>query len=291
MTIEANSAQTNVGGLIGYGKDIYSLYWNTVEATVKAPNANYVAGVIGQLENNGGRFHLYRTLVSADVTGKDYVGAMIGYSGAYQPVGTNGTYSGLYCDLIAANLKVTKDQNAATASYVYSNEAGKDKVPATLGASSPYPYRQRLWDGSSITYGYTEGADGTAKETKVPVTEQTFQWSNNKEAVLKYWKDEAEEAGYAKENNGNAYALVSEKALKSTRLYSGGSYSLELSVYAGTVDENNKVTFADNETLLASNSKYNWYGLYEDMTNTWNDGEAKAHYLYLPGTAEPVTFT
>ena len=290
VTIEAKSAQTNVGGLIGYGKDVYSLYWNTVEATVKAPNAEYVAGVIGQLENNGGRFHLYRTLVSADVTGNDYVGAMIGYSGTYQPVGNDGTYAGIYCDLIAANLKVTKDQNAATASYVYSNEAGKDKVPATLGASSPYPYRQRLWDGSSITYGYTEGADGTAKETKVPVTEQTFQWSNNKEAVLKYWKDQAEEdqLDANKESNGNAYALVSKKALKSTRLYSGGSYSLELSVYAGTVDENNKVTFADNETLLASNSKYNWYGLYEDMTNTWNDGEAEAHYLYLPAPLNPL---
>lgn len=29
----------------------------------------------------------------------------------------------------------------------------------------------------------------------------------------------------------------------------------------------------------------------EGMTNTWNDGEAKAHYLYLPAPLNPLLFT
>ena len=296
VTIEAKSAQTNVGGLIGYGKDVYSLYWNTVEATVKAPNANYVAGVIGQLENNGGRFHLYRTLVSADVTGKDYVGAMIGYSGTYQPVGNDGTYAGIYCDLIAAKLKVAGSQDQATASYVYSNSVDgavqKDVIPVSVGASSPYPYRQRLWDGSSITYGYSE-ADGTATGTEVSITDQTFKWYKNNDSKLKYWNDSAEtdQPASNKENRVNAYALVSPNALKSTRLYYGGNYGLDLSVYTGEV-KGSQVTFAASETLLASNTKYNLYGLYEAMTNTWKDStedsSAEAHYLYLPTPLNPL---
>ncbi|MFR7400057.1 MAG: hypothetical protein ACLUTY_06935 [Waltera sp.] len=299
VTIEANSATTNVGGLIGYGKDIYSLYWNTVEATVKAPNAEYVAGVIGQLENNGGRFHLYRTLVSADVTGKDYVGAMIGYSGTYQPVGNDGTYAGIYCDLIAAKLKVAGSQEQATASYVYSSSVDgavqKDVIPVSVGASSPYPYRQRLWDGSSITYGYSEanGTGGTATGTEVSITDQIFKWYNNTESKLKYWNDSAEtdQPALNKENRVNAYALVSQNALKSTRLYYGGNYGLDLSVYTGDV-KGSQVTFAASETLLASNTKYNLYGLYEAMTNTWKDStednSAEAHYLYLPTPLNPL---
>ena len=65
-----------------------------------------------------------------------------------------------------------------------------------------------------------------------------------------------------KENRVNAYALVSQNALKSTRLYYGGNYGLDLSVYTGDV-KGSQVTFAASETLLASNTKYNLYGLYE----------------------------
>lgn len=289
VTIESADGTANVGGLIGYGKDVYSLIYNTVEATVKAPNAAYVAGVIGQLENTGGRFYIYKTMVSADVTGKDYVSGMIGYSGEYQPVGYNGSYYGIYCNLIAADLKVTTVRDTAVASYVYSNLVNgavrKDVDPRSLNASSPYPYRQRLWDESSITYGYSEGTD-EPHGTRVSVKEQKFEKSNGTSAELKYWIDPVEEKT-PKESYVNGYALVSTNTLKNPRFYNGGNASLEFGKYADTIKEDGSVTFADTETLLASSTKVNMYGLYPSMTTKVSEDEEE-RYLYLPVYLNPL---
>lgn len=288
-TVESDGTNSYIGGVVGYADSVNTLSRDTVETTVKAPNADYVGGVIGYLKQDG-IYYMNRNLMVADVTGKNYVSGMIGYTGTFQLVGTDQKYWGVYSDMVAANVKAT-DTDAVTSYFYTYQENGSDRsdiMTENTGRDS-HPYKMRLWDDSSITTGYSEDGSGTTVTAKL----QTFyKPSNNNYETLKYWYDEAE-TGKPKNGNNTYLSLVSTDALKSRRLYATGNSHLEHSVYTDRIlEDGTSVIFTDSQTLVASATVWNWYGLNEAMTNTWSSGEgegaAAEHYLYLPTPLNPL---
>jgi len=85
VTVSATDPDTgNAGGLIGYSEKAYARY-NAVGASVYSAGNN-AGGIVGKLNQVEGSFTLFQySYFVGSVTGRDYVGGIIGYNRNYVP--------------------------------------------------------------------------------------------------------------------------------------------------------------------------------------------------------------